>query len=171
VHPRTVAALEELEKASWFSRVGIDEGFGTAVVATWPEAMDCCDSSAWDDLQLEALNQYRVCIARRSRERLQLWNDTVDEVKKISRPLVDRKIATVVREHALPEIIQDLRQLGYHRLLHGSRIRGPVPARLFHEPRTLVPQRTLSLRLVGCVSPGQARDLLIVPHTTERAIR
>jgi hypothetical protein len=66
VHPRTVAALEELEKASWFSRVGIDEGFGTAVVATWPEAMDCCDSSAWDDLQLGALNQdcashHRAC--------------------------------------------------------------------------------------------------------------
>jgi hypothetical protein len=106
MHSRTIATLDQLEKASWFSRVGINEGFGTAVVATWPEAMDRCDSSAWDDLQLEALNQYRVCIARRSRERLQLWNDTVDEVKKISRPLVDRKIATVVREHALPEIFK-----------------------------------------------------------------
>jgi hypothetical protein len=106
MHSRTIATLDRLEKASWFSRVGVNEGSCTAVVATWPEAMDRYDSSAWDDLQLEALNQYRECIARRSRERLQLWNDTVREVNEISRPLVDRKIATVVREHALPEIFK-----------------------------------------------------------------
>src|ERR1700687_4386008 len=106
MHSRTIATLDQLEKASWFSRVGINEGAGTAVVATWPEAMDRCDSSAWDDLQLEALNRYRVCIARRSAARLHLWNNTLDEVKKISRPLVDRKTAAVVREHALPDIFK-----------------------------------------------------------------
>ena len=106
MHSRTIATLDRLEKASWFSRVGINEGSSTAVVATWPEAIDRCDSSAWEDLQLGALNQYCECIARRSNERLQLWNDTVREVKKISRPLVGRKIAAVVREHTLPEIFK-----------------------------------------------------------------
>jgi len=106
MHSRTIATLDQFENASWLSRVGINEGSGTVVVATWQEAMDRCDSTVWDDLQLEALNQYRVCIARRSRERLQLWNDAVDEVKKISRRLVDRKIAAVVREHALPDIFK-----------------------------------------------------------------
>lgn len=37
-------------------------------------------------------------------KRLQLWNDTVDEVKKVTGPLVDRKIAGVVRECSLPKI-------------------------------------------------------------------
>ena len=37
-------------------------------------------------------------------ERLRLWNDTVDEVNKITRPLVGRKIAAIIRENNLPEI-------------------------------------------------------------------
>jgi hypothetical protein len=106
MHSRTSATLDRLEKTSWFSRVGIDEGFSTAVVTSWPQAIEHCDTSAWEDLQGEALNQYLECIAHRSKERLQLWNDTVREVKKIARPLVDRKIAAVVREHALPEIFK-----------------------------------------------------------------
>jgi hypothetical protein len=102
--PRTIATLDRLEKASWFSRVGIIEGPSAAVVTSWPEAIAHCDTSEWEDLRLEALNQYRECIAHRSKERLELWNDAVREVKKTTRPLVARKIATVVREHALPEI-------------------------------------------------------------------
>ena len=107
VHPRTIATLDRLEKASWFSRVGLNEGSSAAaVVSSWPEAIEHCDSSYWEDLQLEALNQYRECIDRRSKERLHLWSSMVDEVKNITRPLVDRKIAAVVREHALPDIFK-----------------------------------------------------------------
>jgi hypothetical protein len=73
-------------------------------VTSWSEAIEHCDSSAWEDLQGEALNQYREFIAHRSKERLRLWNDTVDEVKKITRPLVGRKISAVVQESNLPEI-------------------------------------------------------------------
>jgi len=103
MHSRTIATLDRLEKASWFSRVGINEG-SAAVVTSWSEAIEHCDSSAWEDLQAEALNRYREFIARRSMERLRLWNDTVDEVKKITRPLVGRKISAVVQENNLPEI-------------------------------------------------------------------
>jgi len=104
--PRTIATLNRLEKASWFSRVGISEGSCVVVVTSWPQAIELCDTSDWEDLRLEALNQYRECIAHRSKERLELWNDAVREVKKNTKPLVDRKIATVVREHALPEIFK-----------------------------------------------------------------
>jgi hypothetical protein len=55
-------------------------------------------------LQLEVLNQYREFIALHSKERLQLWNGAVGEVKRITRPFVGRKIAAVVRENNLPEI-------------------------------------------------------------------
>jgi hypothetical protein len=104
MHSRTVAMLDRLEKASWFSRVGIQEGSSAAVVTSWPEAIAQCGSIEWEDLQGEALNQYCECIARHSQERFRLWNDTVDEVKKITQPLVGRKIAAVVHEHNLPEI-------------------------------------------------------------------
>ena len=102
MHSRTM--LDRLEKASWFSRVGTNEGSSAVVVRSWPEAIEHCDSSAWEDLQAEALNRYREFIARRSMERLRLWNDTVDEVNKITRPLVGRKIAAIIRENNLPEI-------------------------------------------------------------------
>jgi hypothetical protein len=104
MHSRTIVALDRLEKASWFSRVGINEGSNIAVVRSWSEAVYHCDSSAWEDLQLEALNKYREYMARRSKDRLRLWNGLVDEVTKITRPLVDRKIAAVIRENNLPEI-------------------------------------------------------------------
>ena len=104
MHSRTITTLDRLERASWFSRVGINEGSDVAVVRSWSDATHHCDSSAWEDLQGEALNQYRECIARRSRERLQFWNGLVDEVKEISQPLVGRKIAAAIRENNLPEI-------------------------------------------------------------------
>ncbi|HEY6256972.1 MAG TPA: hypothetical protein VIY51_14390 [Xanthobacteraceae bacterium] len=106
MHPRTVATLNELEKAAWFSRVGIKEGSDAAVVSTWLEAIEYCSSFEWEDLQGEMLNQYRECIAERSEEHLRLWNDTVREVKKITGPLLDRKIATLVRENNLPRIFK-----------------------------------------------------------------
>jgi hypothetical protein len=83
MHSRTIATLDQLEKASWFSRVGINEGSSAAAVTSWTEAIAHCDSSEWENLQGEALNQYCVRIAERSRERLSLWNETVDEVKEL----------------------------------------------------------------------------------------
>jgi hypothetical protein len=52
----------------------------------------------------EAQNQYCERLVERSRKRWALWNDVVDEVKKVTIPLVNRKIAAVVRAHDLPEI-------------------------------------------------------------------
>jgi hypothetical protein len=72
-------------------------------VPFWPDAIEQCDSFEWEDLRLNALNEFRACIARHSKERLHLWNELVGEVKEITGPIVSRKIATVVREHNLPE--------------------------------------------------------------------
>jgi hypothetical protein len=107
MHSRTTATLDQLEKASWFSRVGINEGYDVAVVRSWSEAIHHCRSSTWEDLQLDAQNRYCAHLAQRANERWnRCWNDTVDEVKKTTRPLVGRKIATTVRENNLPEIFR-----------------------------------------------------------------
>lgn len=98
--------LGRLERASWFSRVGMKEGFNSAVVSSWPEAIEYCGAPEWEDLQLEALNQFRERIAKHSMQRLNQWNGTVREVKKITRPLVERKIAAVLRENDLPKIFE-----------------------------------------------------------------
>jgi hypothetical protein len=102
--PRAIATVDRLEKASWFSRVGIREETSVVVVTSWPQAIECCVTIEWEDLRLEALNQYREYIAHHSKERWDIWNETVREVKKITTPLVASKIETVVSEQNLPEI-------------------------------------------------------------------
>ena len=108
MHPRTVALLEELKNASWFSRVGIKNDSTTAIVLTsWPAAIEHCSSFEWDELGNEAMNQYRERIVERSVERWNHWNEIVDEVKKVTAPLVNRKIEAVAREHDLPKAFGD----------------------------------------------------------------
>lgn len=104
MHSRTIAILGQLENASWFSRVGINEGSVAVFVTSWPEAIERCDAFELDDLQTESMNQFRERIARHSSQRLRLWNETVREVKKITGPLVTSKIAALVQENDLPEI-------------------------------------------------------------------
>jgi hypothetical protein len=104
MQPRTIAALDHLGRVSWFSRVGAKDGSHVANVTSWPEAIEQCSSFDWEDLRLEALNRYRTCIAERSMARLRLWNDTLREVQKITRPLAERKTAAIARDYALPEI-------------------------------------------------------------------
>jgi hypothetical protein len=106
MHHTTIETLDRLEKASWFSRVGINEGAAVTVVTSWQEAIQHCDSDEWEDLEREAMNRYREFIARHSTERLGLWNGIVDEVKNITRPLVDRKTASIIRERSLPRIFK-----------------------------------------------------------------
>jgi hypothetical protein len=101
MHFRTMATLDRLEKASWFSRVGINEGFSVAVVRTWSEAIYHCGSSAWEDLQGEALNQYREYIAHRSKDRLQLWNGAFCFVGAPHSPSKTGINALVAGAHAL----------------------------------------------------------------------
>src|ERR1700712_4001252 len=106
MHPRTIETLDRLEEASWFSRVGINEGSGVTLVASWPEAIKHCDTDEWEDLELEVMNQYREFIAYHSPERLNLWNGIVEEVRKIKRPLGERKTASVIHENSLPKIFK-----------------------------------------------------------------
>jgi hypothetical protein len=61
----------------------------------------------WENLCLEASNQYCQRLAERSRERFNQWNDVVDMVKPVAVEIVHRKIHSVVREHDLPKVFQD----------------------------------------------------------------
>ena len=100
MHPRSIATLLELEEADWFSRVGTKQDSTTAiVVGSWPEAIQHCSSAEWEDLRLEAMNQYCERIAERSPERWKHWNEIAAEVRA-----VERKIEPVVRKNNLPEI-------------------------------------------------------------------
>ncbi|HLH96326.1 MAG TPA: hypothetical protein VKW08_14525 [Xanthobacteraceae bacterium] len=106
MYSRTIARIEKLEKASWFSRIGVAAGASVAAVSSWPEAITCCDTKEWTDLRQEMLNQYGVYIHQHHRERLQDWNERIQAIKKLTEPLVERKTAPVIRENALPDIFR-----------------------------------------------------------------
>src|ERR1700733_2705297 len=110
MHPRTIATLDRLEKAAWFSCVGIKDTEVAIVLSSWKEAIDHCSSLEWRDLCLEADNQYCERLAKRSIERFREWNEVVIELKKLTIPFVKNKIEAVVREHNLPKIFEGMVQ-------------------------------------------------------------
>ena len=110
MHPRTVATLDELEKATWFSQVGVKDTTVAIVLSSWQEAVEHCGSAEWENLCIEASNQYRERLVERSKERFEKWNDIAAELKTHTIPLVRRKIEAVVREHNLPKVFESMVQ-------------------------------------------------------------
>ena len=114
MHPRTKATLQQLEVANWFSQVGTMYGITqpekVIVLSSWQEAIERCSSIEWENLCLEALNQYRERLCERSKERFNQWNNNVEMVKATTISLVQRKIETVVRQNDLPKVFENVVQ-------------------------------------------------------------
>jgi hypothetical protein len=106
MQPSTIAILEALEAADWFSRVGVKDTENAIVLSSWSEAIEHRQFYEWECLYNEAMNQIRALVIRHSMERFRRWNEVVYEVKKLTGPLVERKIAAFAREHNLPEIFE-----------------------------------------------------------------
>lgn len=107
MHPRTQATLQELQQAEWFRNVGVRDSQGADVLSSWDEAVESCASPDWEDLCLEAANQYRERLAEESRAELARWNDVVALVKPDAVSLVREKISSVVAAHQLPKVFID----------------------------------------------------------------
>jgi hypothetical protein len=110
MHPRTRATLDELENATWFSRVGVHDTKTAIVLPSWQEAIRHCSSPDWQNLCLEASNRYRERLVERSKERFAQWNGIAVELKKTTIPFVRGKIEKAVRENALPKAFEDMVQ-------------------------------------------------------------
>ena len=107
MHPRTIRALDDLEKAVWFSRVGVKDTTAAVVLPSWQEAIEHCSSLEWENLCLEASNQYCSRLVERSKERFQKWNEIAAELKATTIPFVRGKIHAIVREHRLPKAFEE----------------------------------------------------------------
>ena len=107
MHPRTLRTIEKLEKATWFSHVGEKDTAAAIVLSSWEEAIERCASIEWENLCLEASNQYRARLLERSKERFIRWNDVVAELKPVTIPFVHHKLGSVVREYDLPKVFED----------------------------------------------------------------
>jgi hypothetical protein len=110
MHQRTVATLNKLERAQWFSNVGVQDTDVAIVLSSWKEAIEYCSSIEWENLCLEAFNQYRMRLLERSKDRYVQWNAVVNELKKTTVPFVQKKIEAVVRQNNLPKIFENFVQ-------------------------------------------------------------
>jgi hypothetical protein len=107
MHPQTIATVEQLERAKWFTNVGVEDAQETIVLSSWQEAIEHCSSVEWENLCLEARNQYSERLIERSRVRFNQWNDIVASIKVITEPIVRKKVEAVVRDHDLPKVFED----------------------------------------------------------------
>ena len=104
---RSRATLDELEQVEWFSHVGEPRDGPYVILRTWQDAITSCSSLSWENLCLEAANQYRQRLQEQSPSRLAKWNEVVAELKVFTIPFVKRKISHVVEGHALPKAFED----------------------------------------------------------------
>lgn len=101
--PETLTTLDQLERADWFANVGVRDAQRAIVLTSWEEAIDHCSALEWENLCLEATNQF----CERSPVRFKEWNRITEKVKATTVPLVRRKIKPVVDEHGLPKEFED----------------------------------------------------------------
>lgn len=107
MHPRTLATLNELKRAQWFGSVGVRDTDAARIVFSWEEAIEHCGSVEWENLCLEARNQYCERLAERSPQRFQQWNDITKMLKPDVQALVREKAAPVVEANNLPKVFVD----------------------------------------------------------------
>lgn len=107
MHPDTSAILRQLDGARWFSRVGKVDGVEVALVLrSWEEAIARLTSTTSQELNWAAANHFCSQILERSKERYDRLGGIIDDLKKITVPMVGRKIDAVVRENKLPEAFE-----------------------------------------------------------------
>jgi hypothetical protein len=107
MHPRTTATLAQLQSADWFANVGLHTSSAVVALADWPSAIASCASLDWENVCLEAANQYRDRLRERSAEAMGSWNDVVDQVRPFAEALVDAKTRQVIHAHDLPKVFAD----------------------------------------------------------------
>ena len=107
MHPRTKATLEDLRRVDWFRHVGVRDTEAADILSSWQEAIESCSSLEWENLCLEAVNQYCARLVERSPERFREWNDIVDRVKPLTEELVQEKTKKAIEENDLPQVFLD----------------------------------------------------------------
>jgi len=98
-----------LQEADWLAHTGKqDSDLSLALVlSSWDEAIESIRFSGWEQLCLEASNQYRERLLERSVERFRKWNEIVEMLKPTTIPFVKRKISPFVEAFNLPKVFED----------------------------------------------------------------
>jgi hypothetical protein len=104
MHPRTIATLGKLRQAHWFNAVGVHDTKAAEVLSSWDEAIESCGSADWENLCLEAVNQYCERLVERAPREFAKWNDIALGIKPAAMALVREKTKDIIEANQLPEV-------------------------------------------------------------------
>jgi hypothetical protein len=107
MHSRTIATLDKLRHAEWFRCVGVQDTDAAEVLSSWSEAISSSSSIEWENLCLEAANQFCERLLERAPQRFEKWNEIANEIKPVSHMLVLEKTKQVIEENNLPKSFLD----------------------------------------------------------------
>ncbi len=103
MNAQTASALDVLEKADWFARLGVKDTETAQLLSSWQTAMKHCDSGSGRNFGLDAINQFGLLVRAKAEECFNRWNDVVRGLEPAVKTLVKKKIEKVIREHNLPQ--------------------------------------------------------------------
>lgn len=91
----TRESLNDLMSTGWFRAIGGPVTGDVVSLASWEQAETSCLSPGWQDLLLEAGNRYREKLFLANKQRFNMWNEVLAEVRAATDPLVDEKLAKI----------------------------------------------------------------------------
>lgn len=103
MHIKTQTALDALNSTDWLRNVGRRDADDVEFVSSWREAIACCESLDWMNVQEDSLNLLRVRVRKYSVDLYDTWNDLVIDIKPVTEPLIELKTRNVVAQENLSE--------------------------------------------------------------------
>ncbi len=92
-----------MQEADWFSNVGAPWDGEARVLGSWPEAIASCLDRSWQELILEASNQYASRVQQSDMGRFSEWNDMMLSLKPVAQSLVAEKTKSLLNIQDIPE--------------------------------------------------------------------
>ena len=100
--PITAQAFEDLERAQWFSRVGVVDTAAARVVGSWGEAIALCSTIDWENFLIDRANDFRDRLRAISVSDYNRWNSVAIPVKRVAEQMIVEKTHGIVRALRMP---------------------------------------------------------------------
>jgi hypothetical protein len=102
--------LDLLHTARWFVSVGQPLDSSVRQAQSWQEADSLCADIDWSNALLEGRNEITATIANHFEDYPKPWNETVDYVTMIIKPMIAHKASPIQEQYSLsPAFLDSIR--------------------------------------------------------------
>ena len=81
MHPKTIAALEQLRTLDWFCNVGIVDTQEAKILSSWDEAIKSVSSFEWENFEIDRTGDFTEFLSIYHTNERNKWNKKIDETK------------------------------------------------------------------------------------------